>query len=173
MDSRCDETTDAAINTPCDSTETSEKSPGWFFAVFSGMEMPCSSIAANRRPAIPKGLNRSAQCWPIPRGLPWVAAFKLYNPEGVEYQRLTKRLQPLQGWDFSLFSPKVARSSQPWPESFNPVGIAKPMARLKTVLIIPPKTAENPAVNSKPLPLNGLRGIPSRAPLQKFLSNSS
>ena len=38
-------------------------------------------IAANTRPAIPKGLNRSAQGWPILRGLPRVAAFGLHNPE--------------------------------------------------------------------------------------------
>jgi hypothetical protein len=57
------------------------------------------------------------------------------NPERVEYQMLTKQIQPFQGCHFSVFSPRVARSpacatlrrgkSQPWAESFNPVGIGK------------------------------------------------
>jgi hypothetical protein len=60
-------------------------------------------------------------------GLPWVDAFKSHNPEGVEYQRLKEQIQPLQGCDFFLFSPRVARGAQPWAEGFNPVGIEKPM----------------------------------------------
>jgi hypothetical protein len=58
-------------------------------------------------------------------GLPWVAAFKCHNPERVEYQILMKQVQPFQGCDFHVFSPRVARSSQPWAESFNPIGIGK------------------------------------------------
>jgi hypothetical protein len=32
----------------------------------------------------------------------------------------------LQGCDFSLSLPRVARGAQPWAESFNPIGIEKP-----------------------------------------------
>jgi hypothetical protein len=35
-----------------------------------------------------------------------------------------EEIQPFQGNDFSVFAPRVARSSQPWAESFNPYGIA-------------------------------------------------
>src|SRR5208337_1354395 len=49
-------------------------------------------------------------------GLPWVAAFKVINPERVEYQPLTNQIQPFQGCDYSVLSPRVARSSQPWAE---------------------------------------------------------
>jgi hypothetical protein len=94
-------------------------------------------IAAHNRPAIPKGLNHSAQGWPIPRGLPWVTAFKLYNPEGVEYQSLGEQIQPLQGCDSSTISPRVARSSQPWAARCNPVGIAKSKANAPKSFGIP------------------------------------
>jgi hypothetical protein len=56
-------------------------------------------------------------------GLPWVMALKRNNPEGVEYQLVMTWMKPFQGSDFPVFSPRVARSSQPWAESFNPVGI--------------------------------------------------
>jgi hypothetical protein len=77
-------------------------------------------------------------------GLPWVAAFKFHNPERVEYQRFTKQIQPLQGCGFFLFSPRVARGAQPWAESFNPVGIEKPMAPPQTSHVNPRKTSRNP-----------------------------
>jgi hypothetical protein len=84
-------------------------------------------MGAHNRPAIPQGLNRSAQGWPIPRGLSWVAAFELHNPERVEYQCLRKQIQPFQSCDSSLISPRVAllRNSQPWAARFNPVGIGQ------------------------------------------------
>jgi hypothetical protein len=55
--------------------------------------------------------------------LPWVAANNSINPERVEYQSLMKKVQPFQRCDFSRSLPRVARSSQPWAESGNPVGI--------------------------------------------------
>ncbi len=58
-------------------------------------------------------------------GLPWVGVVKIRNPERVEYQILMNQIQPFQGCDFSVFLPRVARSSQPWAERFNPVGIGK------------------------------------------------
>src|SRR5208282_5833314 len=86
-------------------------------------------------------------------GLPWVAVFTFHNPERVEHQALTKQIQPFQGCDFSVFSPRVARASQPWVESFNPVGIAKNNDHAPPApLAIPPKTAKNPHLISKPLP---------------------
>jgi hypothetical protein len=42
------------------------------------------------RAPILKGLNHSAQGWPDSEGLPWVAAFKILNAEGVEYQFLMR-----------------------------------------------------------------------------------
>ena len=86
----------------------------------------------------------------VREGLPWVAAFTFHNPERVEYQRLMKQIQPLQGCDFSRCSPRVARSSQPWAECFNPVGIEKPMSPLQTSPGIPPKTSRNPVLFSDP-----------------------
>jgi len=76
-------------------------------------------------------------------GVPWVVSFKFRNPEWVEYQRLTKQIQPLQGCGFFLFSPRVARSSQPWSESFNPVGIENQMAPPEESPGIPPKTSRS------------------------------
>jgi hypothetical protein len=79
-------------------------------------------------------------------GLPWVMSLKSCNPEGVEYQGLTKRIQPLQGCDFFLFSPRVARGAQPWAECSNAVRIEKPKARFRTSPGIPPRTLKNPKV---------------------------
>ncbi len=79
----------------------------------------------------------------VREGLPWVAAFTFHNPGRVEYQRLMKQIQPLQGCDFSRCSLRVARSSQPWAECFNPVGIEKAMSTLQTSPGIPPKTSRN------------------------------
>ena len=103
-------------------------------------------IAAHNRPAIPKGLNHSAQGWPILRGLPWVAAFELHNPERVEYQSLRKQIQPLQGCDSSLISPRVARSSQPWAESFNPFGIGKTNDPTPSINLYSTENSEEPVV---------------------------
>jgi hypothetical protein len=49
--------------------------------------------------------------------------FQFLNPERVASQTLTKEIQPFQGCDASVFLPRVARSSQPWAERFNPFGI--------------------------------------------------
>ena len=56
-------------------------------------------------------------------GLPWVVAFKRNNPVRVESQFRERQIQPLQGCAFFVFSPRVARSAQPWAESFNRVAI--------------------------------------------------
>ena len=56
-------------------------------------------------------------------GLPWVATVGLHNPERVASHALTRAIQPLQGCAESIFSPRVARSSQPWADRFNPFGI--------------------------------------------------
>jgi hypothetical protein len=54
--------------------------------------------------SIPKGLNHSAQGWPIQRGLPWGATSELINPERVESLRLTNPYstqnveEPYQSW---------------------------------------------------------------------------
>jgi hypothetical protein len=42
----------------------------------------------------------------------------------VEAQMAAHQIQPLQGCDLRVVLPRVARSSQPWAESFNPFGIA-------------------------------------------------
>ena len=84
-----------------------------------------------------------------------IRLFNLETPsERVEYQRFTKQIQPLQGCDFCLFSPRVARSSRPWAESFNPVGIEKPMEPPQTSLGIPPKTSRNRQKRHSPLQIN-------------------
>ena len=72
----------------------------------------------------PKGIGSSSPGLARFReGLPWETMIKNCNPEGVEFQILAEQIQPFQGWDFSLFSPRVARSSQRWAKGFNPVGI--------------------------------------------------
>jgi hypothetical protein len=53
-----------------------------------------------------------------------------------------KEIQPLQGCDFAVFSPRVARCSQPWAECFNPFGIAKANDK-------PPKMTRNSTENSE------------------------
>ena len=88
--------------------------------------MACSSMFRMAPSFNPEGIaSFSPGLARFREGLPWVTAFKIHNPERVEYQALTKQIQPFQGCDFSVFSPRVARSSQPWAESFNPVGIGK------------------------------------------------
>jgi hypothetical protein len=52
-----------------------------------------------------------------------VTAIPATNPEKVESQSLGKGVQPFPGCVFSKLSPRVVRSSQPWAESGNPVGI--------------------------------------------------
>ena len=81
-------------------------------------------------PDNPKGIELfSPRLDRFREGLPWVNAYKLINPEGVAYQALRKQIQPVQGRDFSEFSPRVARSSQPWAERFNPFGIGQTNGR--------------------------------------------
>ena len=80
----------------------------------------------------------------FPEGLPWVAVYKLQNPERVAYQSLRKEIQPLQGCDFSVFSPRVARCSQPWAESFNPVGIGKISRNLPLITWYSTENSEEP-----------------------------
>ena len=88
--------------------------------------MACPAIRCQNPLANPKGIaSFSPGLARVREGLPWVVSFKFYNPERVESQRLTKQIQPLQGCDFFLFSPRVARGAQPWANRFNPVGIAK------------------------------------------------
>ena len=59
----------------------------------------------NRRVQNPNGIEAfSPGLARFREGLPWEAAITSHNPEGVEYQMLTKRIQPFQGFDFSLFS---------------------------------------------------------------------
>jgi hypothetical protein len=97
-----------------------QHNPG-FFAVFCGIPRDLGRghwfSNPNGIEAFSPGLAR------LREGLPWVAAITSHNPERVEYQMLTKRIQPFQGFDFLLSSPRVARSSQPWAERYNPFGI--------------------------------------------------
>jgi hypothetical protein len=101
---------------------------GWvkfgFSDVFGTIEIPGSSMSCENPFVNPKGIaSFSPGLARFREGLPWVVSFKFQNPEGVEYQRLATQSQPLQGCDFSLPSPRVARLALPWAESFNPVGI--------------------------------------------------
>jgi len=96
--------------------------------------MARSAISDKNSFVNPKGIAAlSPRLARFPEGLPWVGTFNFQNPEMVEYQRLTKQIQPWQGCDSSRSSPRVARGPafvalrrgkpQPWAESFNPVGI--------------------------------------------------
>ena len=108
-----------------------------FLNVFGGIEMARSAMCDKNSFVNPKGIGSlSPGLARFREGLPWVAAFNFQNPERVEYQRLAKQMQPLRGCDSSLSSPRVARGAQPWAESFNPVGIEKPMPRPQTSLPI-------------------------------------
>jgi hypothetical protein len=72
------------------------------------------------------------------------ATFNFHNLARVEYQRLTKQIQPLQGCDFFLFSPRVARGAQPWAECFNPVGIENPCRHPKHLSRYSTENVEEP-----------------------------
>jgi hypothetical protein len=54
--------------------------------------------------------------------LPWDREKKSTNPNGVESPG-ARWMQPFQGWMRGGRVPRVARSSQPWAERWNPVGI--------------------------------------------------
>src|ERR1035441_6394258 len=95
----------------------------------------------------------------FPEGLPWVAVYKLQNPERVAYQSLRKEIQPLQGCDFSVFSPRVARCSQPWAESFNPVGIGKISRNLPLITWYSTENSEEPDLEKATL---GVQRIASK-----------
>jgi hypothetical protein len=85
-----------------------------------------------------------ARVGPIPRGLPWIKAFKSINPEWVAYQALRKQMQPFQGRDLSESSPRVARSSQPWAKRFNPFGIGRTNFRAPTATSYSTENSEEP-----------------------------
>jgi len=59
----------------------------WFFALFGGIEMVCSSMCRQVTIGNPEGIESHspglARFW---EGLPWVSAFEFDNPERVEYQ---------------------------------------------------------------------------------------
>ena len=80
---------------------------------------------------------------PIREGLPWVTIILFHNPERVVSQALTNAIQPFQGCGLFRFSPRVARSSQPWAERFNPFGIGAPNESFLNASCIPLKTAKN------------------------------
>jgi hypothetical protein len=89
--------------------------------------------ALNEPSANPEGIESlSPGLARFREGLPWVKSFPWINPEGVAYQVLRKQIQPFQGRDFSEFSPRVARSSQPWAKGFNPFGIGLSSSRSPT-----------------------------------------
>src|SRR5208282_821332 len=93
-------------------------------AILSGLHARArwaASLAVN-----PKGIGAfSPGLARFREGLPWVTIFQFHNPEKVASQRLAKGIQPFQGCHLSVFSPRVARSSQPWADRFNPFGIAE------------------------------------------------
>jgi len=68
-----------------------------FLAVFGGIAIVVLQPFAITCASIPKGLDHSAQGWPIPRGLPWVALGKFHNPERFAPQPLTKGDATLSG----------------------------------------------------------------------------
>jgi hypothetical protein len=118
-----------------------------FFAVFGGIEMARSAMCDKNLFVNPKGIaSFSPGSARFREGLPWVAAFNFHNPEGVEYQRLIKQIQPLQGCDFFLFSPGVARGAPPWAECFNPVGIENPCRHPKHLSRYSTENVEEPLI---------------------------
>jgi len=75
-------------------------------------------------PSILKGLKSfSPGLARFREGLPWVVPFNITTLEGLNLQSLGRQIQPLQGCNFSVFSPRVARGAQPWAERCNPFGI--------------------------------------------------
>jgi hypothetical protein len=69
----------------------------------------------------------------------------------------------LQGCDFSLSLPRVARGAQPWAESFNPIGIEKPDGANQNISRYSTENVEEPKKLHKFLPLR------SRRPLRESL----
>jgi hypothetical protein len=84
----------------------------------------------------------------VREGLPWVAANKIHNPARVESQPLMKPVQPMQGCAISLLSPRVARSSQPWAESFNPYGISHTNDRRPIITSYSTENSDEPLINA-------------------------
>src|SRR5438093_13241620 len=79
------------------------------------------------RSTIPKGLHQSAQGCEERATLD--QAHKLLpNPNWVASMSRPEVPQPLQGCEPSGRTPRVARSSQPWAKSYNPVGIVRLIA---------------------------------------------
>jgi len=74
-----------------------------FFAFFGGIEM-ARSVVCDKNPFV--NPNRIGSFSPglarFREGLPWVPAFNPHNPARVEYQGVTKQIQPLQGCHFYL-----------------------------------------------------------------------
>ena len=67
-----------------------------------------------------------------------------------------KQIQPLQGCGFSVFLPRVARSSQPWAEWFNPFGIGRTSSRTSIFVSYSTENSEEPrnvsqAIDYKPV----------------------
>ena len=74
-----------------------------FLDVFGGMEMARSVVCDKNSFVNPNGIGSfSPGLARFPEGLPWVPALNPHNPARVEYQGLTKQIQPLQGCDFHL-----------------------------------------------------------------------
>jgi len=103
-----------------------------------------ASHTAALRSSIPTGLHHSAQGCEGRATLGHRPTNCIY-PEGVESNSRCKRgmMQPLQGCESSESEPRVARSSQPWAERFNPFGITPPSA--PDNFIYPERVESNPS----------------------------
>jgi hypothetical protein len=88
-------------------------------------------------------------------GQPWVIARKCHNPNGVEYQIPMNQMQLFQSCDSSVISPRVARSSQPWAERGNPVGIGRTNDKSPCVDNGSAENAEKPKLVGSQLPFAG------------------
>ena len=78
-----------------------------FLAVFGGIELVCLSSCQKTLLSILKGLNLPAHGLPRLRdGLPWAAACRLHNPEGVEYEIFMQMGSTLSGLYSLAFLPQ-------------------------------------------------------------------
>ena len=82
-----------------------------------------------------KACNHSAQGWPRQRTTLGKSSERFFNPIGVGSSRRGRLMQPFQGYCRSSLHPRVARSSQPWADLWQPFRLLQPARVARAVQI--------------------------------------
>jgi hypothetical protein len=120
---------------------------GGFLDVFDGITMACSSMFRMAPSFNPEGIaSFSPGVARFREGLPWEHGVSFFQPHrgcGPMVVQYANRHNPVGVVSVLILLPRVARSSQPWAKSLNPVGIGKTNNAPQISLAIPPKTLRN------------------------------